>query len=128
MVIPGQEAFGPQRLAGREHRRSGRRQVAPVRIAVVDQVVHEEPGDVIEHERGEDLVRAQVGAQQSRNRRPEHPGESAADDHGDYEQRPWPVAEHEPGRRSPDRPHVQLALTTDVVRPHPEGEGGTQDR
>ena len=113
-------------LAGREHRGAGRGEVPPVRAAVVDQVVHDKAGDVVEHERGEDLVGAQVRPQQRRDLGPEHAGQGTAADHGDDDQRRRPVAEHEPGGRGPDCSHVQLALPTYVPGPHPKGEGGAQ--
>ena len=113
-------------LACREHRRARRGEVPPVRVAVVDQVVHKKAGHIVEHERGEDLVGTQVRSQQRRDLGPQHPGQGTTDDHGDDDQRPRPVAEHEPGRRSPHRSHVELALTADVPGPHPEGERGTQ--
>ena len=113
----------PERLALREDR-AGRRGVAPVREAVEDQVVEDERGDVVEHQRRDDLVGVRERPQEPRDRAPRRAARRADDDHRrDDDERGLPVeVERDPG--GADRAEVELALGADVEEAHPEGDRG----
>ncbi len=68
---PGPDRRRGQRLPGREDGRVEALRLAPVRLALEDQVREDEAGDVVEHQRGEDLVRLEERAQDARDQRPQ---------------------------------------------------------
>ena len=117
-----------QDLALREDLRLGRRGVAPVRLRVEDQVVENERRDVVEHQRGDDLV--------GREERPQHaPGSARAPRRrrapatiiAAIETRRRRAREQRarcPRRR--DRADVELALAADVEEVHPERDRGAE--
>ena len=112
-----------EHLALREDERL-RRRVPPVREAVEDEVVEDEGGDVVEHQRGDDLVGAQERPQQARDRAPggaEHaPPATMATISTVVD---WP-ASSSPIAGGADRAEVQLSLGADVEQPHPERDRG----
>ena len=120
-----------EHLALREDERL-RRRVPPVREAVEDQVVEDERGDVVEHQRGDDLVGAQERPQQPGDRAPGGAEHGAADDHGDDQHRRRLAREQQAHAGGADRAEVQLALGADVEQAHPErdrgGEAGEGER
>ena len=134
IVQPGQIADVRQRLPGREDGRVEALRLAPVRLALEDQVREHVAGDVVEQQRGEDLVRLEEGAQDAGDQRPHDAAGAAGDDHRrDHERRrAAAAAEVEAGGGAGDRAHVHLALGADVEELHPErrrrGEAGERER
>ena len=125
----GQTAFGGSGLPGREHRRVEALRLPPVRLALEDQVREDVAGDVVQHQRGEDLARAEERAQDAGDRAPSsapptQPATTiAAITSGEALPRP-PMSS--PAAGAEDRADVELALAADVVEPHPERGGGGQ--
>ena len=116
-----------ERLALREEL-TRRRVVAPVRLAVEDQVVEKQRGAVVEHQRGDDLVGVGEGSQQARDRGPRRPGRRADEDHRRQDHRRRLIGEVERDARGADRPEIELPLGADVEQPHAEGNGGREPR
>ena len=71
IVAPGHNAESGQRLRGREHARVEPLRVPPVRLGVEDQVRQQVRGDVVEHQRRDDLVRLEEGPQDARDQPPQ---------------------------------------------------------
>ena len=124
-----------ERLAERERLPLERLGVAPVREAVDDQVVEDEPGGVVEHQRRDDLARLEQRPQDARNRRPRRAGHRPDDAHREdqHERRGHaPAAEVERDPARADCAEVELPFAADVEELHPEGdrrgEAREQDR
>ena len=134
IVQPGHSADLRQRLPRREDLRVEALRLAPVRLALEDQVREDQPGDVVEHQRRDDLVRPEERLQDAGDRRPRRAARTARDDHRrDHERRRAAApAEVEARRAAGDRAHVHLALGADVEQLHPErrrrGEAGERER
>ena len=117
----------PERCAGnrlrrREHARVESLRLPPVRLGVEHEVREDVCGDVVEHQRRDDLVGLEERAQRAGDQRPGGAACAAGDDHReDHERRrPAGAAEIEPGGVGGDRAHEQLALGADVEQPHTE--------
>ena len=117
-----------QRLAGREDRRVEALRLAPVRLALEDQIGQQEPGDVVEQQRGEDLAGLEEGAQDAGDERPGGAAQAAHHDHRrDHEDRGAAApAEVEARGGAGDRADVQLPFGTDVEELHPECRGRSE--
>ena len=115
-----------QRLRGREDRRVEPLRLPPVGLGVEDEVRHQIRGDVIQHQRGDDLVRLEERAQDSRDQRPRRSARAAGDHHPcDHERRrPAVATEKEPGSSGGDGTDVELTLAADVEQTHPKGRRG----
>ena len=85
-------------LAGRPA--PGARRVAPVRRAVEDEVRQQQPRDIVEHERGDDLVRLGERPQHAGDQRPERPRRARRDAH---ERRRRAASRRRRGRRASTR-------------------------
>ena len=92
-------------------------------------VLDPEQGDVVEHQRRDDLVDAEPGLQDARDEPPDTAGDGPGDHHHrDHHDRRCSRRED---RRQHDRarapgPEQELTLRPDVPEAHPEGEGARQ--
>ena len=123
IVVTGQVAASGSTLPCGKTQRP-RRRVPPVRVAVEDQVVEDERGDVVEHQRGDDLVGAQERPQQARDRAPGGAEHGAAGDHRHDQDRRRLAREQQRHAGGADRAEVELTLGADVEQVHPERDGG----
>ncbi len=128
IVQLGQTADERQLLPGREDARVEALRLAPVGLALEDQIGEEEPGDVVEEQGREDLVRLEERPQDARDQCPGGAPETTHHDHrGDHERRGAArAAEVEAGGGAGDRTDVHLPLGADVEELHPEGRGRGQ--
>jgi hypothetical protein len=99
----------------------------------VNQVLGEENRHVVEHQAGDDLVRAQVGTQPAGDEPPGAATDKSADHHGRNEGRTRPTGHQKEGDAGGgDRSHVNLALGPDVPELHLEryrdAQPGQQER
>ena len=115
-------------LAGREDGGVEALRLAPVRVAVEDQVRQDVSGDVVQHQRRDDLVRLEERLEEARDQRPERAADGTGDDHRPDRDRRGAAraAEVEPGRRREDRAHEQLSFAADVEETHPERRRGRE--
>ena len=77
----GQLAASGSVLPDREDGGARGGRVPPVRVAVEDQVREDQAGDVVEHQRGDDLVGRQVCLEDARDQGPGRAGCEPGDDH-----------------------------------------------
>ena len=105
----------------RERAGLDRRDVAPRRRAVEDQVRQQLPRDVVEHQRRDDLVRPRERLQRAGDQRPERAAGRSAHAHRD-DRRRRADSRPEPDRDAErtERAEVELALGADVEQVHPE--------
>ena len=119
------------RLPLREGPRLQCRRVAPVRRAVEDEIREEEARDVVEHQRGDDLVRAGERLEHARDQCPESARHTRCDAHRHDVERGRggvPVSELERDPRGADCAQVQLTLGADVEELHAKGRGRGEPR
>ncbi len=84
-------------------------------------------GDLVHHDRAQDLVHPQPRLQVAWDGRPNAAHQRAAGQADQDDQRPrQPVAQLQPDERRQNRAHDQLALRPDVDHPAAEGDGHAQ--
>ena len=90
-------------------------------MTVEDEVVDDQRDDVVQHQRGDDLVGGEERAQDARNRREKRTACSPGEHHrGDHDRRRR-TSDEEPERCAGDRAGVQLTFPADVEEPHAKG-------
>src|SRR5439155_21003611 len=90
-----------------------------------------EQGDVVEHQRRDDLVDAEPRPEHARDQAPDRAGRSPSQHHrrdDDERRRPRREDWGEHDRARAPRPEQELALRADVPQAHPEGEGAGETR
>ena len=89
------------------------------------QILDPDQGDVVEHQRRDDLVDAELRPQDARDQAPQRPGQRSRDHHhrddDDRRRAGRQDRREDDGARAP-RPQEELALGADVPQAHPEGE------
>ena len=91
-----------------------------VELRVEDQVVGDVDGDVVEHQRGDDLVGVEPRLEHADDPRPQRSGGGAGDDHQRDHRLAELVAQREAEPAPGDRTHHELSLAADVEQAHPE--------
>ena len=100
--------------------------VAPVGGAVEDEVLEEQRGDVVEHQRGDDLVRVQERPKNAGDRPPDRAEHGGGEHIPTTKTRGRSRAELEACARRADRTEIQLSLAADVEEAHAERDGGRE--
>ena len=91
--------------------------IAPERTRFENEVNGDHSGDVIQHERGDDFVRAQIGTKKTWNRSPQGTAECACDDHRRNSDPYLCIATQcESNTRGKDCSDVELALAADIEK------------
>src|SRR5438067_1103131 len=108
------------------------RQLAPVGMAVEDEVGDQQTPDIVEHERGDDLVGAEERPQRTRDGRPGGSGHQSSQDHRRDDEGSRLALQSDGNSRGTHRSQVQLPFSADVPGLHAEGggsgEAGQQQR
>ena len=98
---------------------------APFAPGPEDPVLDPQEGDVVEHQRDDDLVDPESRLEDARDEAPQGSGSHARQGHQGHEEDGWGVVrqdrQEDDGARAPGA-HQQLTLRPDVPQPHPEGD------
>ena len=111
---------------GRQGRRAGESERLRVPPRTVDQILAEEDGDVVEHERGNDLARPEPGPQRPRDQPPKTAAEQTGGDHGRHHDPAGGTGDHEEGQPGgEDGSPVDLPFSADIPELHAKRDGDT---
>ena len=111
---------GRQARRFRKGGRQGEVEAGRVFPGAVDEVLGPEDGDVVEHERRENLVYAEPRPRDGRNQRPEGPGRHPGRHHRGKEREGRGVRKREGNTRGRHRARIELPFGADIPEGHAE--------